>query len=132
MAQNKYQIKWAANNKPKLKANYIKWASTKREAYIRSIAKRRAKQRGIIFDLEETGIITPEYCPILKIKLEHGIGTGKHGGSSSAPSIDRIDNSKGYTKENIQVISTLASAMKPSATSEQLKLFAEWVLKNES
>jgi hypothetical protein len=88
--------------------------------------KGRAKKRGLEFTLKLEDVIVPEYCPILGIKLEHSTG---HGGKIHSPSIDRIDNARGYTPDNIQVISTLANQMKSSATPEQLLMFAEWVLK---
>lgn len=44
------------------------------------------------------------------------------------PSIDRIDATKGYTKDNIQVISKQANAMKWDSTKEELVEFAKGVL----
>jgi len=49
-------------------------------------------------------------------------------GRSNSPSIDRKDNSKGYTKENVWIISQQANQMKSDATPEQLKKFAKWII----
>ena len=42
----------------------------------------------------------------------------------TSPSIDRIDNSKGYTKDNIIVVSQLANAIKNQATPNQIQKVA--------
>lgn len=91
-------------------------------------AKARAKAKGIEFSLPSAScIIIPEYCPILNIRLEPV--RGQSGGKVSSPSLDRIDCTKGYTLDNIQVISNLANTMKNCATKEQLIAFAQWVLR---
>lgn len=95
--------------------------------YLHRVAKYRASKRGLDFDITPEDIIIPDYCPILGMKLEVGEGAG---GKSTSPSLDRIDNTKGYVKGNVQVISNLANSMKSTATPEQLRKFAEWVLKN--
>lgn len=92
-------------------------------------AKNRALKRNIEFNIDVEDIKIPEFCPILNIKLINHLGEGAHGGKYDSPSIDRIDNEKGYIKGNIQVISNMANSMKFSATKEQLKLFANWINK---
>lgn len=81
--------------------------------------KDTSKQRGIEFNLNEEDIIIPTYCPLLEIKLEWG------GSRYNSPSVDRIDNTKGYTKDNIWVISELANRMKNTASIEQLIIFSK-------
>ena len=81
-------------------------------------AKRRAKKKGRKFDLSPIEIpIIPEFCPVLGIPIRM---TGKLTGNS--PTIDRIDNTKGYVKDNIRIISYRANRLKADATIEELKL----------
>lgn len=89
-------------------------------------ARNRAKRKGIEFSLVKEDIIIPEKCPILKVPFI--IGT--KGNYDFTPTIDRIDNSKGYTKDNIQIITNKANTMKNSADFEMLKNFAEYIEKN--
>jgi predicted nucleic acid-binding Zn-ribbon protein len=89
-------------------------------------AKQRCKKTGKEFDLEVSDIVIPNVCPILGIKLN--MNSGRSGAYRNSPSLDRIDNSRGYTKDNIQVISQLANAMKCHASNEELHAFAKWVL----
>lgn len=88
-------------------------------------AHSRAKIYDREFTISVSDIHIPEHCPILGIKLERVIG--KAGGGKSSPSLDRKDNSKGYTPENIWVISKLANQMKNGASDEELCSFAKWV-----
>lgn len=89
--------------------------------------KYRAAKRGLEFNLTPDDIIFPECCPVFGFPLR--MNFGRNGGAPDSPSIDRIDNSKGYVKGNIQVISNLANAMKSSANREQLLQFADWINK---
>jgi len=85
------------------------------------MTKSRAIKNGIPFDITLEDIVIPEYCPILNIKLAHGIDTL----CDTSPSIDKVDPSKGYVKGNVRIISLLANKMKNSATTEQLLLFCK-------
>lgn len=91
-------------------------------------AKQRSKETGKEFSIDVTDIVIPDVCPVLGIPLN--MNSGKSGAYRNSPSLDRIDNSKGYVKGNIQVISQLANAMKCHATNEELHKFASWVLSN--
>jgi len=91
-------------------------------------AKNRAKERNQEFDLDRSDVVIPDTCPILGIPLK--MHMGKSGGLPDSPALDRVDNTKGYVKGNVQVISHLANCMKSSANNSELRKFAEWVLIN--
>lgn len=79
-------------------------------------AKARAKRSGLPFDIERKDVIIPDVCPVLGIKLfRESKDTWKN-----APSIDRIDNTKGYTKDNIMIISRRANILKKDASLDEL------------
>lgn len=79
-------------------------------------SKQRAKAKGLLHTLTIDDIIIPDVCPILGIKLEVGDRKAHY----NAPSIDRIDNSKGYTKDNIMIVSCRANMLKKDATIDEL------------
>lgn len=72
----------------------------------------RAKKLGVPFDITKHDIVIPDRCPILDIPLFFTDGQR----TSNTPSIDRIDNSKGYTKDNVRVISFKANRSKGNMT----------------
>lgn len=86
-------------------------------------AKHRAKYdyKNMDFTIDVEDIVLPKVCPYLGVGF---IPLDKDYGYS----LDRIDSSKGYTPDNIQVISRLANIMKNNATKEQLIAFAKGVL----
>ena len=102
------------------------WKANNREKDMFQLAKHRAKTKGIPFDIEISDIIIPEICPILGLPLKTTID----GNRDLSPSLDRIDNTKGYVKGNVQVISFKANNMKCTANDEELINFANWVKDN--
>ena len=62
-------------------------------------------------------------CPIFGFKLEWN----KSGFRETSPSIDRIDSSKGYTKDNVQIISWKANRIKSYATTEELETVVNYM-----
>lgn len=93
-------------------------------------AKRRAKERGLGFDIEESDIHIPAYCPYLGIELSCHTPRGTP--RAACMSLDRKDNTKGYVKGNIEVISHLANTMKNNASPEHLLSFAKEIIKRQS
>jgi hypothetical protein len=91
---------------PKSKANY---QQSKKELRLFNAAKGRAAAKGREFNLELQDIVIPERCPVLGIPM-------------TRPSLDRIDNNKGYVKGNVRVISYRANVLKNDATVEELTL----------
>jgi hypothetical protein len=120
LAANK---KWRELNKEytqKLGREYYR--KTKDEnniKYLLKYAKHRAIKKGLEFSLVESDIIIPDLCPIMKQPMAS---------KRYRPSIDRIDPSKGYTKDNIRVISSLANSMKWDSTKEELIQFCNSIL----
>ena len=95
-------------------------------------ARSRAKKNGLDCTITVDDIVIPELCPALGIKLEARIGAGRsnreHLGNS--PSLDRIDNSKGYIPGNVAVISLRANMIKTDATAAELKAVAAYIEAN--
>jgi hypothetical protein len=90
-------------------------------------AKNRSRLSGLEFDITVGDIDIPDECPVMGLPLMPHVGSP--GGRPNSPSLDRIDSRKGYTKDNIQVISHLANQMKSSATPQQMLKFADWAIK---
>ena len=88
-------------------------------------SKQRAKNSGMEHTLLLEDIVIPDFCPVLGIKLE----TGDRKNHVNAPSIDRIDNNKGYTKDNIMVMSVKANMIKKDASLDDLILLGKWAEK---
>ena len=102
------------------------WKAINREKNLFQQAQHRAKTKGIAFDIEVSDIVIPKICPILGLPLKKSVD----GNRDLSPSLDRIDNSKGYTNGNIQVISSKANTMKSTADKNDLINFSNWVKEN--
>lgn len=79
-------------------------------------AKDRAKRKGLEFTITLEDIKIPKACPIFGLTLSASIGRF----NENSPSLDRINNSKGYVKGNIIVISYRANQIKNDATPDEL------------
>ena len=100
------------------------WNANNKDSLILKRLKERSIQKGLDFDLTAADINVPLKCPVFGFDLQRNHKVPLF----NSPSVDRIDPTKGYTKDNIQIISQLANAMKQNASPEQLLQFAKWVL----
>jgi hypothetical protein len=83
-------------------------------------AFRRARRKGLEFSITPNDITAPEYCPVFpSMKLDsHDL--------HHCPTLDRLNNSKGYIPGNVRVISHRANSIKGFATAEELYRVAEY------
>lgn len=90
-------------------------------------SKQRAKLNGREHDInvEDIKAIYPAdgCCPIFGLKLEFN-GAGFR---DNSPSIDRIDSTKGYTRDNIQVISWKANRIKGASSLQDLEMMVAYL-----
>jgi len=92
-------------------------------------AKGRAKQREIAFSIKPEDIEIPEVCPVLGMKLIPKVGGGPLSSrvNPDAPTIDRIDNDRGYEPGNIAVISLRANVLKSNGTVTEFTKVVEYM-----
>lgn len=81
-------------------------------------AKNRAKNRGMEFNIDLSDVPVPEICPLLGIPLAKS--TDGYA-SPNSPTIDRIDQDKGYVKGNVWVVSWRANTLKNDASLNELE-----------
>ena len=122
---NEQTTHWAAKYCPK---HYAGSSEHNPKMRLWRNAENRCRDKGREFTLTWGGFIDAwpknNRCPVFGFELVFG-DDGPMGRNNS-PSIDRIDSSKGYTDDNIQIISKLANSMKQNATEEQLLQFARY------
>jgi hypothetical protein len=109
-----------ALNKTKRKEPGSKKADDRRYKMFHN-AQHRAKRKGIPFTLTIDDIIIPETCPLLGIPL---VSTNDKRDPRN-PSLDQKEPGKGYTPENIWVISSRANWIKSDASLQELQILVE-------
>lgn len=101
-------------------ADQRRYFRNNREKKMLADARRRAKQYNLPFDIELDDITIPPTCPYLHISIQSSTGSSH----DNSPTLDRIIPSKGYTRDNILVVSNKANRMKSNATPEELIILA--------
>lgn len=91
--------------------------------YLLNQAKYRAKKEGLEFSITLDELVIPDICPIFGIPLFFTPGRR----SDNSFSLDRKDNSKGYTKDNTRVISWKGNQYKGDMSIEEVKSLLKYM-----
>lgn len=83
----------------------------------------RAKRIGREFSITVADVVWNESCPILGIPLNYS----NEKQLDDSPSLDRIDNNKGYVPGNVVVVSWKANNLKSNGTLEDFKKLIVWL-----
>lgn len=121
-----YTKGWAARNPSKVLEIRARHNAAHPEKMMWYAARQRARAAGRDFSIAPSDIIIPTVCPVLGIELSRA-PKGIRSGSDSSPSLDRIDNSKGYVPGNVAVISYRANRIKSNATAHELERVAMYM-----
>lgn len=120
-------VNYLNGNKIKSELLYnLEWLDKKRKI-MWSDAKQRANKDKVAFTINIEDINIPSYCPVLGIKLKHGLGGERLGNSIS---IDRIVPELGYIPENIEIISFRANNIKRNGSLNEFKLVLNYMQNN--
>jgi len=96
---------------------------THKEQMLLSNASRRARRKGVPFDLKLDDIDIPELCPVFGLPLRRDNSDRM----DDSPTLDRIVPELGYVKGNVRVISWRANRIKSDATLEELQAVVIYV-----
>lgn len=127
-AQNRERLRKAARQRYHDNAERLRIAEYRRrrkrhvEVLVQA-ARCRAKKRGLACTVVPSDIEPlPITCPRL------GIPVGRHSNrwAEGSWTLDRIDNTKGYTPDNVQVVSRRANTLKGDATLQELVQMGQW------
>lgn len=118
--------KYRLENIWKIKEKMRKRRLEKREMMLFRGAKNRATSNGLDFNITIDDIVIPDVCPILGIPLI----VAENSSNDNSPTLDRLDSTKGYVKENICVISYRANRMKSNGTLGEITLICDYMRKN--
>lgn len=124
--RRQYYIEFKKKNPNYQKERAIKLKAVNYERSLLYQTKAFAKRRGIEFTLLIKDIIIPDVCPLTETEITKSVSEGR---MLSNPYVYRIDESIGYTKENIIITCVLANHLRTCATKEQIVAFAKNIRK---
>lgn len=120
------ELRKASRIKNRLRENALSAAAKKRRHRadprrgLLNAARKRAAEKGLEFSLTVQDVYVPTHCPLLGIPLlvnEKVLGP-------NSPTLDRVFNSRGYTAENVLVVSYAANRCKGDLCADDIMRLA--------
>lgn len=90
-------------------------------------AKERSRSLGLQFAITIDDLPITNVCPVLGLELKYGLSVQ----NDHSPTLDRIDNSKGYVPGNVKIISWRANNLKSNGSIEEFEKIIDY-MKRES
>ena len=103
----------------------------KRIAYLAMQARNRCKKLNRVFEDGFAGMLVaapPTNCACCNIKLDYSRGKGKN--RRDGPSIDRVDNDKGYVIGNVAIICRDCNTIKRNHSVKSLLMLLSYIQKH--
>jgi len=132
-----YRIEWQIKNKEKMREYQLKYTKSIQDInkhsdiskpfLTKKLTSMRSRHDSVTLTEEELLELIPKdlKCPVFGIKFVFGKGNNWSDKQNSM-SIDRIDNNKGYHKDNVVIVSFKANTMKSTATLKELYQVADF------
>ena len=130
--KNKDRIKAVTQEYGKKLQNINKHSDIRTAFLTRKISAMKSRHDSVTLTPEELLELIPKdlKCPVFETKFTFGMQPASLD-KQRAMTVDRIDNTKGYHKDNVVIISFKANAMKNSATLKELYQVADFYHKLE-
>lgn len=127
LAVRRYQKRHPARVRANQKKQYLRQKKAKWETRYRwlrnnprskllTYARSAAKNKKLVCTLTKEDIVIPKRCPVFGIPLFFTEGRR----TDNTPSLDRLDNSKGYVPGNVAVVSWRANNRKGDLTLREI------------
>jgi hypothetical protein len=120
-------------NKENYRIWHMSWREIPKNRIKESVmkAKNTGHKRGHVFEerLFELVENPPTHCKCCFKELDYSVGNGAKRHSMS-PTLDRLDNTRGYTFENTFIICRRCNTIKSDATFEDIKNFYNYMQLN--
>lgn len=131
-AARQANARWYEKNKAKARANNLAWRRTSPASAMLYSCRKSAKARGLECSLtleQVTKLVEPMVCSVTKLPLKwHKEGDSFR--NPWVPSIDRLDNLRGYHWGNVRLVCCAFNIMRSDFSDEVVRTLARAVSEN--